>query len=411
MVLLLASVTVFQRFGLSFGSVSVSVGLLAVYLCLALAAAAGVLVVSAKRLLLYSFGVCIAVTSTAVNDGLTSMPSLLLLLVMYLPFVCLFEREVLAESDASWLMSRFLDIALLSAVAGICQFAAQFVVHGSWLFDYTPLIPPWLRATGSFNTVIPIGSLFKSNGFFYREPSGFSFIMALALLAESVTHRRVVRVLCFGLALLLTYSGTGLLALLIGTLHPFGGKTLLRLLLLGCVGSLAFWLFGDWLNLSFTLGRVNEFNSTQSSGYIRYIAPMRLLADMFFTNGWTPWIGHGAGTISRTVVSYSFHDPTWAKLIFEYGLLGFTAFVALFLVCLKRPGMPPQLRGALFWGWLIMGGHLLSVEQNFLMLALVGLLPAESTLAAKCARSHFAAKCARSHFAARHVPLSLESAG
>jgi hypothetical protein len=75
-------------------------------------------------------------------------------------------------------------------------------------------------------------------------------------------------------------------------------------------------------------------------------------------------------------VGYEFHDPTWAKLIFEYGLLGFAAFVALFLVALHRAQPPLRARAMLFGGWLLMGGHLLSPEQNFLTLALVGLLPA-----------------------------------
>jgi hypothetical protein len=42
---------------------------------------------------------------------------------------------------------------------------------------------------------------------------------------------------------------------------------------------------------------------------------------------------------------------------------------------LRRPSLSLQVRATLFWGWLIMGGHLLSPEQNFLTLALIGLTP------------------------------------
>ena len=38
-----------------------------------------------------------------------------------------------------------------------------------------------------------------------------------------------------------------------------------------------------------------------------------------------------------------------------------------------------QARAALFWGWLVLGGHLLSPEQNFLALALIGWMPLAST--------------------------------
>ena len=30
-----------------------------------------------------------------------------------------------------------------------------------------------------------------------------------------------------------------------------------------------------------------------------------------------------------------FHDPTWAKLLYEYGILGFVSFVALTLLVLR----------------------------------------------------------------------------
>jgi len=140
-------------------------------------------------------------------------------------------------------------------------------------------------------------------------------------------------------------------------------------------GALIYAVFDDALNLSFTLGRLGEFNSDRSSGYIRYIAPGRLLAELFASDPWSAWVGHGPGTVFRTLREYEFHDPTWAKLLFEYGGLGFGAAFLLFLVMLRRPGIPIQVRAVLFWAWLIMGGHLLSPEQNFLTLALVGLMP------------------------------------
>jgi hypothetical protein len=61
--------------------------------------------------------------------------------------------------------------------------------------------------------------------------------------------------------------------------------------------------------------------------------------------------------------------------VFEYGVLGFVVFVGLFALALRRSDTPIRVRVMLFAGWLIMGGHLLSPEQNFLTLALVGVLP------------------------------------
>jgi hypothetical protein len=373
-VALLLAITVGQRLGLNFGSYSLNLALPAVYVLLVTAALSGVILLSLKRLLLYGVCITVALSSAMANSGRVSTDSLLLLAVMYLPFLFVLRPGVLG-ARAEWPMAVFLDIALACALAGVCQFYAQFLIHADWLFDFTPYLPDALRGPSGFNTVIPVGSLYKSNGFFFREPSGFSFIMALALLAEWHYQRRLWRIVCLGLALLLTYSGTGLLALFIGLLFPLGAKTLLRLAGIACLGGLLLWLLGDALNLSFTLGRLGEFGSERSSAYIRYVAPLRLIADSFETHALTPWLGHGPGTIQRATPGYEFHDPTWAKLVFEYGALGFAAFISLYLTTLTRRESPVQLRATLFCSWLLMGGHLLSPEHNFLMLALLGLAP------------------------------------
>jgi hypothetical protein len=376
--LVLLSATVLQRFGVNAGAIATSLTLIAIYFLLALAGMASALVLSLERTLL--FGVClsVALTSLLLNESGSSLASLLLLAAMYFPFVFVLKPGALAADDTTWILSRFLDVAGVCALAGIVQFMAQAVVSADWLFDFRGYIPEPLRASGTFNTVISLGSFNKSNGFFFREPSGFSYLMALALIAEWTTQRRSLRLACYGLALLLTYSGSGILALLLASLHPFGLRTVLRLVGLGLAGALVFWLLGDALSLSLTLNRVSEFDSQHSSAYMRYVAPLRLVVESIDSAPWVAWFGHGPGTIFRTVRDYEFHDPTWAKLLFEYGGAGFLAFLALFAAMLRRTAVPLQLRAALFWGWLILGGHLLSPEHNFLSLMLVGLLPAGS---------------------------------
>ena len=380
MLALLLSATVLQRFGIGSAEFALSPAMIAVYVLLAVAGLAGALAVSATRCTLYLIGVGVGFTSFLFNEQRSSFSSLLLLLLLYLPFVFMLKEQSLADSDGDWIWRQFSRIALFCACAGIAQFFAQFAIHSPVLFDITSLIPPFLRNSGEFNTVIPVGGFNKANGFFFREPSAFSFFMALALISELVSHKRPLRIACYGLALLLTYSGTGILVLLIGTCYPLGRKTLIRLGAVACAGALVFGLLGDSLNLSFTLGRLSEFESTRSSGYIRYIAPGRLLEELFTSDPWSAWVGHGPGTIFRTVREYEFHDPTWAKLLFEYGALGFATFVSLFAFTLRRGAIPMQVRASLFWTWLVTGGHLLSPEQNYLTLALIGLLPLSARL-------------------------------
>ena len=374
--LLLVSITILQRFGLNLGSYSLNAALPAMYGLLIVAAFTGVLAVSVPRAIMFAIGAAVALVSTMLNEERSSVSSLVLLVAMYLPLV--FVLTPASRVSREGVLRSFLDVTLFCAVAGILQFYVQFAVHGEWLFDFTSSVPAVLRGPSGFNTIIPVGSLFKSNGFFFREPSGFSFMMALALMTECLCFRRTGRIMCFALALLLTYSGTGLLALLIGMLIPMNRRTILALALVAVVGGALVWLLDDVLNLSFTLGRLDEFGSERSSGYIRYVAPARLIADAARAEPATLWFGHGPGTIFRNEVGYEFHDPTWAKLIFEYGLLGFFAFVTLFMCGLRRALVPLRIRAMLFAAWLVMGGHLLSPEQCFLTFALVGLLPPAS---------------------------------
>jgi hypothetical protein len=381
---LLLSTTVLQRFGINFGAYSLNMALIGMYGYLAVAAASGALALSQRRLLLYLACAGVALASWLVNanfarEDRSSVSSLLLLLIMYLPFVFVVRGE--SAPGARWVLRHFLDLALFCALAGILQFGAQFVLKADWLFDFSAYVPASLHGPSGFNTVIPVGSLFKSNGFFFREPSGFSFLMALALICEWALDRRWARLGCYALALLLTYSGTGLLALLIAALFPFGRKTLLRLGALGLAGAATLLILGDALNLSFTLERVQEFGSERSSAYIRYVAPMRVIYDTWDLAAWTPWLGQGPGSIFRQPLPYEFHDPTWAKLVVEYGCLGAVCFVALFLAMLGRRSdardgweIPVRIRATLFFCWLLMGGHLLSPEVNFMSLALAGLL-------------------------------------
>lgn len=377
LILVILSATVLSRFGINLGTYSLNFSLIAIYVLIGFELLSGNLIIDPRRLFAYYICVAVASTSFLVNKGFghidrASWTSFILLVTIYAPFVVVFHTNGSKEHGLLWVMRVFSNIALFCACAGIVQFYAQFFIHSDWLFDFSRYIPPFLQGPSGYNTVIPVGSLYKSNGFFFGEPSLFSFIMALALLGEFVLFKRSLRIALFALALLLSYSGTGLLALFIGLLFPLGRRTIVQLSLLLGIGGLVVWLLGDVLNLSFTLARVEEFGSEGSSAYIRYVAPIRLIHDSLDTDPWTALLGHGPGTIQRTTQAYEFHDPTWAKLIFEYGLLGFVAFLVLVMTALSQRLMSLQVRAALFFCWLIMGGHLLTPENTALMLALVG---------------------------------------
>jgi hypothetical protein len=382
LVAVLLGCTVAQRFGLSFGSVSLHVAWLAMMALLMLGVASGRLAVVRGRLLLGGLLVAVGGTSLAVNEALgvrgsTSIASWALLATMYLPFLFVLKPDPQGRVDAAWMMRLLADLALACAVVGIVQFAAQFVIDARWLFDFSPYLPPFLRSSDGYNVVIPVGSLYKANGFFFKEPSLYSLVLGFGILLEIAGGRRVLRLAVLGLAMALTYSGSGLLVLAVGLLFPLTLRTLGRLAAVAAVGAVAAFALWDVLNLGFTLGRVGEFTDPRSSAYQRYVAPMRLVVDSLGSQPWTFWIGHGPGSITRVgdTSFYTFHDPTWAKALFEYGVIGFGAVTALALLCLRHAGVPIQLRAAAFFAWFASGGFLLTPEALFLIPLLSGLMP------------------------------------
>lgn len=368
MVLVLVAATLFARFGINFGSYSLDFAFVALYILLAALLYSGHSEIDESMGLLYVVGMGVAALSLVVNDGFSpvnrsSSSSLLLLAAIYLPFVVTLPTQGPRWPEQARVLETFSNIAMICALAGIAQFYLQFVVKQPWLFDFTPWVPDALRGPSGYNTVIEVGELRKSNGFFLREPSSFSFVVALAMIIELTSTRRWIRIGTFAFALLLSYSGTGLLALIIGLTFPISRKSLSRLLCLGAAALVLFGVLGEALNLSFTANRVTEIGSDRSSAYIRYIAPMRVVLDSIETDTWVALLGHGPGTIQRTARGFESFDPTWAKLLFEYGLTGFAIFVSMVLYALHRSPIQFQLKAVLFASWLLMGGHLLSPEN------------------------------------------------
>jgi hypothetical protein len=378
---LILSVTVLQPLGLTLGSIALNSSLLAIYGLLAVALVAGRLRLAGDRLLAYFALLGLACGSAFVNgnwgaaQGL-SLPSLLMLSVIYLPLAFTIDTRDAQGVDMPWLLDALADVLLLCALVGVAQFTLQFVYQAPWMFDPGALLPDILRSQTGYNTVYSMGELIKANGFFFKEPSFFSVAMAFGLLLEIAHRRRALRMVAIALALMMTYSGSGLLVLAAGLLVPLRLRTILRLLIAAVIGAVMIFALWDLLNLGFTLARVTEFTNPHTSGYHRYVAPVRLIVDSIGSQPWTFWIGHGPGSMTRLgdTSFYVFHDPTFAKAIFEYGMLGFVALLGLAALTLRAAQSPFQLRAAAFFCWVATGGYLLTPEIVYLMPLLGGLI-------------------------------------
>ncbi len=364
------ALTVLDRFGLRVTAEgSVPVGLLAMYGLGAAMLLGGLAELNLPAALAYVALASVAGASLVVNaaaqpPAFLSAMSFLLLVTLYAPLALALRPEAVTPRLWRWTMDLFLRFALLVAFAGIAQYFVQFVFNPSWLFDYTPLIPERIQATRGFNTVYAVqaasAAWTKANGFFMREPSIFSVMMAFALLCELSLARRRWAMASFALALVLSYSGSGLLTLAAGLLFPLGWRTVARIVGAAAVGIALFVVLGDALNLSYTVDRFDEVGSRNSSAYCRFVYPGVAALEQLDSSLWTSLVGHGPGSMEKMGADCRpGGQTTYAKALFEYGIVGAFAFGALMFGALNRSGAPLRIRVGAAVAWLLLGGNLL----------------------------------------------------
>lgn len=376
------ALTLLDRFGLRLiEDYAIPPGMMAMYALVAVMVMARAAELNPRGALAYIAVVSVAGLSFVVNAAFAppayvSMPSFLLLLVLYAPFAVSLRGDALRPEMWRWTVLMYVAFAVFVAAVGIAQFFTQFVFRPQWLFDYTPLIPERIRASGGWNTVYWADQWIKSNGFFLREPSIFSILMAFALLCELSFARRKWVMAILGLAVVLTYSGSGLLCLAAAMLFPLGRGTVLRLLACAMLAAAIFLLLGDALNLSYTLDRVDEINSERSSAYCRLVYPGAVALQQIDSGTWTSLLGHGPGSMERMGATCAEgHQTTYAKALFEYGVVGALAFGALILCALNRSAAPIRIRVAVGVTWLLLGGNLLASEVLLFIYLLSAMWP------------------------------------
>jgi hypothetical protein len=371
----LLGITILQRFGFNFGFYTVNFSLISLYILLFYLLLSGRVKMTIPDTLNYCICILLSSISYLLSQSATSFTSLALVASIYFPFCFKWKSQENLNYNWLWLASTFINICVFVGVCGLLQYIGQFFIHDQWLVDFSQHIPDSIRATQGYNTSIPVGLMYKSNGFFLLEPSSFSVLMAIALLCEWTLFRRIGRMSVLALGLLVSYSGTGILTLVLGAMFPLGLRTVVRALALAALGVLVFFLLGDVLHLSFTLDRVNEFSTPGSSGSDRFVAPIQLLQEEIGDGSDIVHVllGNGPGSITRAVRSYTFFDPTWARLFFEYGLLGAIAFLWFFIRTMNQFSSPAEIRAGLFFCWFLMGDGLATPESAAMILMIAGL--------------------------------------
>jgi hypothetical protein len=332
----------------------------------------GTVRVSIPRAILFAIAMVAVLTSTMVNvSGEISPTSLLNLIAVYGCY--LFTMP--GEHSFEWAIRLFRRFMLIIACCGIVQFIAQVAVPGPTLFTFEGILPDNILSHG-FNYVIPVPGLInlnKSNGFFLVEPSSLSQMMALAIIVELQFFRASWRLAVLGAALLLAFSGTGLV--LFGLIVPLLLMRTGRATIVGiAVPVLILVVAAASANhLAATFDRFSEFDDTQSSGFARFLSPFYLFHDYIFSHLITTLFGLGPGAIESFFdkTSYLIFDPTWGKLIFEYGIVGAIPFMVFVLYCFFAGTRSVWLSAALFINYLVLGGNLVDGRLHALILVLI----------------------------------------
>jgi len=376
-----------QRFGLPIGEVGIALNLLLTMVALAAIGVRGGFGVDPLRLLLLCAFIACVWFSAAANAGRSTAPSAALVVLVYAPYALTLRRP-----DGVFLacIRAFQAMVLVCAVAGIVQFLAQFAVDPALLFTFHGLLPDamLLKGWGNMQPLQWGSTIYRSNGFFLNEPSTFSQYLALAIVIEVLFFSRVRHLLVYGVAILLSYSGTGLV--LLAVMLPLvlvqrrAWKALLGLAVLGAVVV----ALGDLLHMDTLVARVGEFGSSGSSATARYQAGAWLVAWYLL-----PWpldllFGLGPGSFLDTARLQSFeaHDGTFWKVLFEYGVIGSLAFWLMFAVVLLDRVPSPWVAVALGIGFLAFGGMMLDTRLQVLILLFCSLTKTSAAVAFPVAR-------------------------
>ncbi len=369
-----------QRFGLPFGGQSISlVGPLGL-LVFAAFLLRGTLALDRKRVILYLALVTCAVLGIAWRaaglgwtGGEASSNSLLQFLVLTSVAMLTFAEPV----DETRFFRAINQLFLLIALAGMLQFAAQFV--GVRLFSFTGLLPDAALFEQGYHLEIPVGvgDLLKSNGFFLVEPSVFSQVMALALIIELLALRRPLYLAAFAAGLLLAFSGTGWIVIATFVITAPLGMGRRGLMLAAVVVALLLALAGLAAVLAPDVmavfqARLDEISTPGTSGHLRFITPFWLLGDVFTASPSAALIGIGSGAAERLTMPYEYNVNTPIKIALEYGVPALVAYVLLFAMA-RRTALQSALALPAIVLFFFTGGYQQFPPMIFMVLLLISI--------------------------------------
>lgn len=332
----------------------------------------GKLIIIPGRVSLYLMMAAGLFLSQFFHIGTISPLSIALLFVIHIPYLFQIRPGLLKQGIE---LEYFQKIMVALSLLGFCQYFLQYLVGTEFAFFFDYWLPPsFMRQAMNKLNYLQYGvAHFKSNGIFFAEPSMFSQFQALALIIEFIYFKNVKRYLIFLAGIAVTFSGTGLMLLVLITPLYLIAKKKFALLFFFAAVALSFPLWGPEVGLELTVKRIGEFGSERSSGYSRFIAPFKVLGDMLLSDPVNALFGYGAGSMMRTIQQYDLFvsSLTWSKLLFEYGLIGCLFYLCFLLTVVFSSKKSLFLKAALLVEYFLLGEYLLPADVHPIILALL----------------------------------------
>jgi hypothetical protein len=320
---------------------------------------------STSRIILYGlFAVAIFISQLFVGKWFspTAMP---LFLIMYLPALLYFE---LSRDSYFRILNYFLNVMVIIFAIVVYQVITQRFFGTALWVNLDKLPPKWLISPGFtyWRETSYESGVFQPNGIFFLEPSFVSQFFMLAIVMELVWFRRLWRLALYGIGMILSLAGSGLLILglmapiLAAKLPPRTLAALGFVLVLGAgVATVTGWT-------EQASSRAGEIVTPGTSGYMRYTGPVMLAVDRLREDPSSIYTGIGAGT---SVYDRRTNVLPMTKALNEYGVIATIVFYVFFLFCIFSN--TPSKRIALgFFLYHSLGGGGLTVPIYALMVLL-----------------------------------------
>lgn len=331
------------------------------------------------RAVMYALAIVVcliaAIGSVVLLGRPASLNSLLLLILLYIPFIAQVKPEF--RVGFRRVLSFYSGLVAVLACVAIGQWVAQML---GWKYsDLLGSVPSKFLISG-FNTSYPVhygSDTYKANGVFFLEPSFCSQAMGLAIIIQLYLREHLWRIALFAGALLATVSGTGLIVLAVGLLALAGRLGLRRFIpVLLCTVAVVVAISLTPAGKLFS-SRSNEVGQQGSSGNSRFVQPYTLTADGLLRDTGTFLVGRGPGSIGRAGSEFFNSDnqaatyPPIPKLAAEYGVPAAFVFSAFIFVSLVKGSRIAAVTVPVVVGYFVLSGNLLTPHTVLLAFLLV----------------------------------------